>query len=182
MCTRRYEPLIVVYLGASAFGQPQHHAHARAVDISIQDTNLGALARQSQREVGGGSGLAHTAFTRGYGNYIFDLSQRRHLALQLASNHFTTYLYMRFADFVQILDRSLNHVRYTADDGASRIAQHQFGANHTTFNIQLPQTTAADQVNFQVRVLVLGDSLLYGSTINLAHIGIRFTKEWALCY
>ena len=177
MRTWRDKPLVVMHLRASTLRQPEHHAHAGAVYISIQHTHLGTFARQSQRQVDGRRGLTHATLARSDGDNIFHLGHCRHLALKLARGNLTTHLYMRRTNTFHILNCGLNHVANSAHDGASGVTQHQLCSHHTAVNIQLTQAATADQISFEVRVLVFGDGSLNSGTINLAHMLIRFTNE-----
>ena len=58
-----------------------HHGLAGAVDVGIEQTDLGTLGSQRQRQINGGGAFAHTAFARGHSHDVFHLRQQRHATL-----------------------------------------------------------------------------------------------------
>ena len=61
----------------SAFGNAQHHALARTVDVRIEQAHLRALTIERQRQVHGRGRFTNPAFAGRHSNDVFDL---RHAA------------------------------------------------------------------------------------------------------
>src|SRR5690606_26306822 len=81
-----------------------------------------------------------------------------------------------------VLDRHVQHLADAIDDVVRRIAQHQLGSHPVALDLQRPQTTRAQQVGLEVRVLIAGQGLFYSGAVNLRHGVHPMGKQYPTCY
>ena len=111
MSLERHKPLLVFHLWPRAFRDTKHDALARPIDISIQNADLGTLAGQRQRQIGGSGGFTHPAFAGCHGNHVFHIRQRRHLILRLVRLNHAIDLHLSALDAIEPLQSHLQHLR-----------------------------------------------------------------------
>ena len=76
-----------VFAFGAAFNA-HHHGLAGAVNVGIEQAHTGAFCGQRQRQIDGGSALAHAAFARSNSHDVFHLRQQGHAALGCMGHNF----------------------------------------------------------------------------------------------
>ncbi len=85
--------LAAVLLGSGARRNAEHHLHAGAVNIGIQQADSRALRSEGQREIHRSGRLADTALARGHGNNIADVGHGRRGFTALMRGNAPAYRY-----------------------------------------------------------------------------------------
>ena len=169
----RHEPLLVLDLRPGAFGDAEHDALARAIDIGVEDAHPGAFPGQGQGQVGGGGGLAHAALARCHRHHVLDVGQARYLGLGLVRDDHAAGLDLGRAHAFQALDGQLQHLRPAIAEQAGGIAQLQADRDPVALDVDVPHTAGAHRVLVQVGVGVLAKHGFHRCAIEGAHGQLR---------
>jgi hypothetical protein len=91
-------------------GDAQHLRLRRAVDVGIQQADVGALGGQRQRQVHRGGGLADAALAGGHGDDVLHLRNQLHAALHAVRDDLAMHVGGNVAgarDGLQLVDDGL---------------------------------------------------------------------------
>ncbi len=146
----RLQRLAVARLGL--VGDAQHLRLRRPVDVRIQQTHVGALGRQRQRQVHRGGGLAHSALAGGHGDDVLHLRHQLDAALHAVRDDLAIHVggnIARARDRLQLVDDALAN---TIDLALGRIAQFNVDCYVGTIDLDIPCRTRTEEILPCVRI------------------------------